>query len=88
VIKQTRREILNALAKTYPIPLSFESICWTFVDLETHYLRRDMSYLEDKGYVVWLNKAANAAWSGRKYRLTAKGEEIASRLEIDPALEP
>ena len=87
-IKQTRRGILDVLNMSYPVSLAFETIVGAFVDIEEHYLRRDLTYLCDAGYVMWLNPLKNAPWKGRIYKLTPRGEEIASRINTDPALTP
>lgn len=87
-IKQTRRGILDALNMVYPGHLTFETICGVFVELEEHYIRRDLQYLCEKNYTQWVNPSRNAAWAMRRYKLTPAGLEVADRINTDPALEP
>lgn len=91
IIKQTRRELLWILNAMYGIgPLSFPAICGALVHLELDDLcvKRDLVYLEQKGYVEQVGAKKHAPWERRLYRLTAHGNEIANRIETDPALEP
>lgn len=87
-IKQIRRGILDLLNLTYPQDLTYETICGAFVNIDAHYIRRDLSYLEEKGYIEWCNRRPNAPWRKRRYQLTASGVEIADKINTDPALSP
>lgn len=92
MIKQTRREILAVLNVMYHIgPFSFPAICGGLAHLELpddQCVQRDLTYLCEKGYVVWTNERAMMPWKDRMYRLTAEGNEMAERIDRDPALEP
>jgi len=92
MIKQTRREILAALNLMYHIgPFSFDGICHSLLHLELpddECVKRDLVYLVDKGFIEWVNPGSYMPWPRRMYKLTAKGNEIANRIAIDPALEP
>lgn len=93
MIKQTRREILRALNLMYYIgPLSFEALCGALRHLQLpddQCVKRDLVYLVDKDYVDWANSDnAYMPWRQRLYKLTARGNEIANRIDTDPALEP
>ena len=93
MIKQTRREIITVLNDMYHIgPLDFEGVCQALVHLELpddECVKRDLIYLRDKGYVEWTNEQpAYVPWSKRLYKLTARGNEIAERMDQDLALEP
>ncbi len=90
-IKQARRDLMTALLMVYPTPFGFVSIVHSLLHLDlpdTECIKRDLAYLIDKGYVEWTNKKDHMPWDRRYYRLTSKGNEIANRIEIDPALEP
>ncbi len=91
-IKQARREVLRVLNAMYGIgAFSFECICSSLVHLELpddECVKKDLTYLCEKGYVRWTNEQTMLPWKQRMYSLTAKGNEIANRIEIDPALEP
>ena len=87
-IKQTRRGILDTLRMVYPAGLTFATICGAFVELDEHYIKSDLTYLIQKGYILWTNEGPNAAWKERKYKLTAAGVEIGDKINIDLALEP
>jgi len=92
MIKQTRREILTVLNIMYHIgPFSFQSICSGLAHLELPddaCVQRDLTYLCEKGYVAWTNQRVMMPWNRRMYRLTAQGNEMAERIDTDPALEP
>ncbi len=92
MIKATRREILAVLLIMYDIgPFAFESICGSLLHLELSdetYVRRDLLYLCEKGYVTWTNPGKFTPWNSRMYKLTAAGNEIANKIERDSALEP
>lgn len=86
VIQKTRRDLLTTLKMWYPSSPSFREIRLTLPEIEDRYLRVDLSYLCDKSYVAWVNEAPNMEWSRREFKLTAKGVEVADRIENDPAL--
>jgi len=91
-IKHARRELLAVLNVMYHIgPFAFSSICEALTHLELpddECVKRDLTYLCEKGYVRWTNEQAYTPWAKRLYKLTAAGNEIASRIDKDPALEP
>lgn len=88
LIKQIRRGIIRTLHMVYGSSFDFPSIASTLPNAEEDHLKRDLTYLIDKGYVVWSNEARNLGWERRTFRLTAKGVEIADRIVTDSALEP
>lgn len=91
-IKQSRREIISVLNTMYHIgPLNFESLCGSLVHLELpddECVKRDLTYLCEKGYVQWVNAGGYIPWKKRQYKLTARGNEFAENMISDPALEP
>jgi hypothetical protein len=95
-IKQIRGEILVAMKMLYPAAIQADqllrSLLAIFPHLEWDYLRKDLSYLTEKGYlkrVVWEQEVdpALTPWRKRYFRLTASGVEVADRCVQDPALE-
>jgi hypothetical protein len=95
-IKQIRGEILVALKMLYPAAIQAEQLLRgllaIFPHLEWDCLRKDLSYLADKGYlkrVVRQNETDSelTPWRKRYFRLTAAGVEIADRCVQDPAVE-
>jgi hypothetical protein len=90
-IKRTRLEILQALLLMYEIgPLSYVEICAALLHLELAddtVIRKDLTYLEERGYVRWENKASYVPWDKRFYKLTAAGSDIVNKIATDPALE-
>lgn len=92
VIKQARRDLLEALGILYTVgPAKFDTLCGALTHLELPddtYMKADLTYLIDKGYVEWTNAGPLIAWRHRLYRLTAKGKEIVDRIAKDSMLEP
>jgi len=95
-IKRIRNEVLVALKVVYPAALQAElllrSLLVLFPSLEFEYLKRDLHYLTEKGYVerVVADSEAGAVttpWRKRWFRLTTTGTELADRCIADPALE-
>jgi len=88
LIKQNRRSLIDALKLVYPLALTFYSLRQVLAGVEEHYLKGDITYLVEKGYVAWVNRKPNMNWPSREYKLTAVGVEIADAINTDPALEP
>ena len=92
MIKATRREVLAVLNDMYHIgPLGFVALCAALVHLELpddECVKRDLTYLREKGYVMWTNEGRYVPWNKRLFKLTATGNEIASAINEDPALNP
>ena len=92
MIKRSRQEIMVVLNAMYHIgPLDFAGIAQALVHLELpddECVQRDLLYLAEKGYVMWANEKAYMPWSKREFKLTARGNEIAEKIDKDPALEP
>ena len=88
IIKETRRGILDTLAMAYPAALTYETLCGVFVETEGRNLKRDLTYLIEKGYVAWSNCVTRMPWTERSYRLTPAGLDIAQKINTDPSLEP
>ena len=95
-IKRIRNEILVALKVIYPAALQAEQLMRTllvlFPTLEFDHLKRDLHYLNEKGYVERVIAEPNndnclTPWWRRWFRLTTAGIELADRCIKDPALE-
>lgn len=87
VIKKSRRDLLTVLKLFYPCCSDYETLALSLPTIEHHYLRIDLSYLLDKGYVKWSNEQPNMKWADRIYKLTAAGVETADKINKDPAIE-
>ncbi len=94
-IKQVRGAILAALKMLYPAAIQAEtllrSLLAVYPQLEWEHLRKDLSYLVEKGYIrrtAWEGQddAALVPWRKRYFRLTATGVEVADRCVEDRAL--
>lgn len=95
-IKRIRNELLVALKVVYPAALQADrltrSLLVLFPALEFDYVRRDLHYLCEKGYVERVITDSGddnglTPWRRRWFRLTTKGLEVADRCIQDPALE-
>ena len=92
LIQQVRRCVLRILLEAYPHALEGESIFELVLEehpeLVESDLERDLAYLAeaDKGYVETDGPTRGVCWGERKYKLTGKGNEIATRMDHDPAL--
>jgi hypothetical protein len=94
--KRVRNEIVVALKVVYPAALQAEhlmrSLLVLFPDLEFDRLKRDLHYLNEKGYLERVLTDADqdnglTPWRKRWFRLTARGVELADRCIRDPALD-
>jgi len=95
-IKRIRNEVLVALKVIYPAAMQaralLRSLLVLFPTLEFGHLRRDLHYLEEKGYVERVSPDTESdmvltPWRCRWFRLTSGGMELADRCIHDPALE-
>jgi len=94
-IKQVRNEILVVLKMLYPSALQAEvmlrSLLAIFPQLEWEDFRKDLAYLDEKGYVRQVNwpdeDGEGVSWRQRWFRLTPEGVEVADHCVADPALE-
>jgi len=95
-IKRIRNEVLVALKVIYPAAMQAEtllrSLLVLFPTLEFDYLRRDLHYLQQKGYLERVTPSfesdeALTSWRRRWFRLTPSGTELADHCIHDPALE-
>ncbi|MHC4620349.1 MAG: hypothetical protein ACYTEQ_21580 [Planctomycetota bacterium] len=92
-IKQTRRLILSSLNRLYPTPLQIETLFRVMCGFDENYdlelLKKDVTYLKQKGYLEYVDDKLGGAGSFRKkcIGLTAEGKEIADRTQTDDALE-
>jgi hypothetical protein len=95
-IKQVRRELLVVLKVVYPASLSadvlYRALLGAFVHMEWEYLRKDLAYLVEKGYLIRRDGSVTHAASadrGRRslYRLSPAGVELVDRCTNDAALE-
>jgi len=87
-IKKVRRDLLTTLKMAYPATMSFYDLRLVLPDIEERYLRVDLSYLMQKGYVIEENPRPNMTWDRREFKLSASGVETTDRINKDPALEP
>jgi len=95
-IKRIRNEVLVALKVIYPAAMQAHALMRTllvlFPTLEFDHLRRDLHYLEQKGYLQRVMPSletddALTPWRRRWFRLTPSGTELADHCIHDPALE-
>lgn len=95
-IKRIRNEILVALKVVYPAALQADqlmrSLLVLFPTLEFEYLRRDLHYLGEKGYVTRVigiegGENGHTPWRRRWFRLTTAGLELADHCITDPAMD-
>ena len=92
-IKQMRIFILENLNRVYPTPLQMRTLFKVIVGFDENYdkslLAKDLSYLKQKKYIVFVDDAIGGALivENKFVGLTAEGKEIAERTQTDPALE-
>lgn len=95
-VVRVRNEILVALKMIYPTALSAEqllrSLLSLFPTLEWHQFRRDLCYLNEKGYLQRVVSDTErdermTLWKKRWFRITTTGMEIADHLIGDPAMD-
>ena len=86
IIKRSRRELLDLLRMVYPASLCYRDIRLATPTAIDRHLQVDLSYLCDKGFVKWVNKADNMEWMVKEFRITSDGVEIADYITNDPAL--
>lgn len=95
-IKRVRNEVLVALKMLYPAALQGDQLLRTllavFPQLEWDQLKRDLAYLDDKGYVQRIVAETErderlTPWRKRWFRLTSSGVEVADHCVEDKALE-
>jgi len=95
-IKQVRRELLMMLKVVYPTALSadvlFRALLGGFPQMAWEYLRKDLAYLVEKGYLIErarssVDQAGVDGWRRGVYRLSASGVELVDRCIADAALE-
>ena len=90
---QARHLILQNLNRMYPTPLQVRSLYRVMCAFDEHYtldlLRKDVTYLRDKGYIEFIDEEIGGAdsFDAKCLRLTAEGKEIADKTQSDPALE-
>jgi hypothetical protein len=95
LIKQSRQIILESLNITYPSPMMVRSLMFAIISsvnmaYNENLVLKDLTYLQDKGYLTIVEKVGLSPilpFEKRLVRLTAKGKEIAERTMSDPALE-
>jgi len=92
-IKQLRVLILTNLNRLYPTALQVDTLYRVICGFDESYdftlLQKDLIYLQQKGYVDFIDDLLGGADSFRKkcVGLTAEGKEIADRTQRDNALE-
>jgi uncharacterized pyridoxamine 5'-phosphate oxidase family protein len=92
-IIQTRRLLLESLNKLYPTVLQVLSLFRVLIAFDEHYelslLKKDLTYLREKGYIEFIDEkiAAETAFEKKCVKLTSDGKDIADRIEVDPSLE-
>ncbi len=88
-ISQDRNQILDSLKRVYPSPLRADFLRRSIVSQpDWDVFRKDVAYLEAKGYVEEVKPRAGAPIEKRWYLLTAAGVEAADEMIEDPALNP
>lgn len=95
-IKQVRRELMVMLKAVYPASLSgdvlYRALLGAFPQMAWEYLRKDLAYLVEKGYLTRRSSAGSGqigveAWRRDVHRLSATGVELVDRCAVDSALE-
>lgn len=95
-IKRVRSEVLVALKMLYPAAMQADqllrSLLGLFPQLEWDEFRKDLAYLNEKGYVQRIvadteRDEKTTPWRKRWFRLTPAGVEIADHCVVDRALE-
>ncbi len=92
-IRRVRGAILAILNMVYPAAERADhlhcSLLAIFPHLEWEHVRKDLSYLLEKGYLAQaaLEDEPQMPWAKRCFRLTAAGVEAAERCIQDPAVE-
>jgi len=92
-IIQVRTMILNKLDMVYPSGLSLKYVIKMIGIIVPFYgwnsLKKDIYYLEEKGYITFIDNDPNLMQSTEQKiaKLTATGKEIAEGTLIDEALE-
>ena len=90
-IKQARRMLLEALNMVYPSGLRQVSLLKVIAGIDPDYERdllvKDLAYLREKQYIEAVGEQLAVSWDGRVVKLTAAGNEIATSIRSDPALE-
>ena len=95
-VKRIRNEVLVALKVIYPAAMQaralLRSLLVLFPTLECCHLRRDLHYLQEKGYVERVSPDSErdtvlTPWRCRWFRLTPSGMDLADKCIHDPALE-
>jgi len=90
---QLRKLILDYINRIYDTPLQVSMLYRVMCGIDEHYdfslFRKDLMYLNQKGYVRFVDEAIGGADSFRKkyVGLTAEGKEIADKTHTDSALE-
>ena len=91
-----RKILLSQLSIFYPTAIEgrtlFHGVLGASPEYTKHRCFRDLSYLQEKGYVAQRRPGRRAdpreaEWQSTYWALTAAGLEIAQRVERDPALE-
>ncbi|HOT73747.1 MAG TPA: hypothetical protein PLX18_11400 [Anaerohalosphaeraceae bacterium] len=98
LIRQTRRLLLRSLDRVYPSPITVKGLFQVLCSVDDSYgidlLRKDLAYLQEKGYIRILNLDGPASLADVQLdsltvvKLTAAGLEIAQNLQKDSAIEP
>ena len=90
---QARRQILNQLNRVYESPLLIQTLYRVMLGFDENYdlslLRKDVTYLKQKGYVKYIDDVIGGAdsFKDKVLGLTASGKEIADRTQTDKVLE-
>lgn len=92
-IKEARKRILRNLEICYLSGLTTKSLYTTVCTVDDSYdwniFQRDLQYLKEKGYIVFVDDKIGGMSSFEKkvVKLTATGKEIAEGTGTDKALE-
>jgi len=92
IIKQVRRQILEALNMTYPSGMFVDSLFRVILGVDPTYdmtlFIKDVTYLTEKKYIEFASSPINQQIFSKKIaRLTPAGKEIADQTLTDKALE-
>lgn len=92
-IIEDRKRVLQYLDMMYPSPMKcetlYQSILYVSPDYEPAIFKKDVYYLNDKGYVEFVDEKIGGFkdFHRKVLKLTARGKEIAEQTLTDPALE-
>ncbi|MGD0077047.1 MAG: hypothetical protein ABSB91_00315 [Sedimentisphaerales bacterium] len=93
IYKQILLFVLDCLNRVYPSPLQVRTLYRVVIGLFNNYskslMNKDIAFLKQKGYIEYVDSKIDSdpEFMDKCVGLTAKGKEIAMRIQTDPALE-